>query len=144
SLNIMKVGLVLLSDDRLELKNVSLIPRYGDYQYHRQVGFQTDVAKVWIPEIVFDGLNVEKLMGDNALAADSATVTGADVAIYRDNGQEIEPHSSKGMPKELTMNGPLEGKLDSLVIRNADVIYRDFPDKGLVPGELAFREMNAL
>src|SRR5690606_14887060 len=52
SLNILKIGLALLSKDYLKLKDVALIPRYGDYEYTRKVGFQTDVAKVNISEIV--------------------------------------------------------------------------------------------
>src|SRR5690606_33314748 len=51
---------------------------------------------------------------------------------------------TKGMPQELMMNGQLEIKLDSLIIQNADVIYREFPDKGFVPGELAFMDLNAV
>src|SRR5690606_60818 len=144
SLNILKLGLVLLSDDRMVLKDVSLIPRYGDYLYHRKVGFQTDVAKVQIPEVVFEGLNVEKLIGDNMLEAGSVTVTGAEVDVFRDKRYDFEPDITKGMPQELMMNGQLEIKLDSLIIQNADVIYREFPDKGFVPGELAFMDLNAV
>src|SRR5690606_3453114 len=35
-------------------------------------------------------------------------------------------------------------QVDSVIIQNAQVVYREFPDKGLVPGELQFTGLNAL
>jgi len=144
SLNILKIGVALLSEDRLELKDVYVEPRYGDFEYHRRVGFQTDVAKVYFPEVIFHGLNVEKLMGESMLEAQSARLTGANVDVFRDKRFEMKPDIIKGMPQELMMNAGFEVKLDSLIIQNANVTYREFPDKGLVPGELKFTALNAV
>src|SRR5690606_34875765 len=113
SLNVLKVGLALLSEDRLELKDVYLEPRYGDFAYHRKVGFQTDVAKVFLPEVIFHGLNVEKLMGESMLEAQSIRLTGANVDVFRDKRFEMKPDIIKGMPQELMMNAGFEVKLDS-------------------------------
>jgi hypothetical protein len=144
SLNVLRVGVALLSEDRLHLKDVSLMPLYGDFEYHRRVGFQTDVAKVHFPEIIFQGLNVEKLTGERVVEASSVRLTGARVDVFRDKRFEFEAGMVKAMPQQLMMNAPFEAKVDSLIIVDAEVVYREFPEKGLVPGELQFTALNAV
>lgn len=144
SLNILRVGMALLSDNRLQLKDVSLIPRYGNFEYHRMVGYQTDVARVRIPEIVFHGLNVEKLMGEQVIEAGSVRFIDADVNVFRDKRFLFQPDVVKPMPQELMMASGFKVDVDSVIIQNAAVLYREFPDKGLIPGELRFQELNAL
>lgn len=143
SLNILRVGVALLSEDRLHLKDVSLLPRYGDFEYHRVVGSQTDVAKVHFPEVIFEGLKVEKLTGERILEASSVRLIGANVDVFRDKRFHFRPDMIKVMPQQLMMNAPFEVKVDSLIIVDAEVVYREFPEKGLVPGELQFTELNA-
>lgn len=144
SLNVIKVGLVLLSENNLTLKNMALVPRYGDYQYTGKVGFQTDVAHVTIPEIVFEGINVEKLLGEKSLEARNGTIYNATAEVFRDKRYKMETETEKGMPQEFMMNGGLNIKLDSLILQNTTVIYREFPEKGMIPGELRFTELNAV
>lgn len=143
SLNLLRIGRVLLSEDRLQLKDVSLIPRYGVFEYHRRVGFETDVANVHIPEVVVSGLSVEKLIGEKLLEASSVSLNNARIDIFRDKRFDIQSTEEKQMPQNLMLNGVFEVKLDSLIIKNADVIYREFPEKGLVPGVLTFNNLNA-
>jgi hypothetical protein len=144
SLNILKVGLALLSEDRLHLKDVSLVPRYGDFEYHRMVGTQTDVAKIYFPEVIFEGLKVEKLTGEKMLEASSVRLMGAKVDVFRDKRFAFPEDIVKAMPQQLMMNAPFEVKVDSLIVVDAEVVYREFPEKGLVPGELQFTGLNAV
>lgn len=144
SLNILRVGSVLLSRDNLKLQDVSFLPRYGDYQYTRKVGVQTDVVNIHIPEILLENINVEKLLGEKSLEASTGKFFDLTAAIFRDKRYEKKPDVAKGMPQELMMNGLFEVKLDSLIVENATVIYREFPEKGMIPGELKFTELNAV
>lgn len=48
------------------------------------------------------------------------------------------------MPQALMMAAGFKAKVDSLIIQNAEVVYREFPDKGLVPGKLQFDDLNAV
>ena len=144
SLNILRIGLALLSENHLHLKEVSLVPRYGDFEYHRIVGYQTDVAKVTIPEIIVHGLNVEKLMGERMLDARAVSLIDAKVDVFRDKRFQFQPGVDKPMPQELMVASDFKVSIDSLLIQNAEVVYREFPDKGLVPGQLRFSELNAV
>src|SRR5690606_7801467 len=98
----------------------------------RKVGFQTDVAKIFIPEVVFEGINVEKLLEEERLEAATVSVYDASAEVFRDKRYEMKPDIHKGMPQELMMKGLLEIKLDSLIVKNGKVIYREFPEKGLI------------
>ncbi|MEX2591821.1 MAG: hypothetical protein WD426_03540 [Anditalea sp.] len=144
SLNILKIGLALLSKDFLKLEDVSLFPRYGDYQYTRKVGFQADVAQVHIPEMVFEDINVEKLLGEKILEAGTVRLNDVTVDVFRDKRHELQPEINRGMPQELMMKALVEIKLDSLIVRNGKVVYREFPEKGMIPGELSFTGLNAM
>ncbi|HLU89389.1 MAG TPA: hypothetical protein VKZ51_06105, partial [Cyclobacteriaceae bacterium] len=143
SLNLLRIGSALLSQDNLKLRDVSFVPRYGPYAYSRKVGHQTDVAEVEVPEIILEGINVEKLLGDNTIEAKIARLSNAHALVFRDKRQPLPAEIHKGMPQELMMKGILEVKLDSLIVENAEVIYREFPEQGLIPGELLFSEMDA-
>src|SRR5690606_19544921 len=48
------------------------------------------------------------------------------------------------MPQELMVNGAFNVKLDSLIIENGTVTYREFPVGGMVPGELNFMSLDAV
>jgi hypothetical protein len=144
SLNILKIGTALLSKDYLKLQDIHLIPRYGDYQYGRKEGHQTDVAKVHIPEMVFEGIDVEKLLGEKILEAGSVRIYDVTADVFRDKRLKLEPDIYREMPQELMMKALLEVKLDSLIVRNGKVIYREFPEKGMIPGTLTFSGLNAM
>ena len=144
SLNILRVGVALLSENRLHLKEVSLIPRYGDFEYHRIVGYQTDVAKVTIPEVIFHGLDVEKLMDERMLEARAVSLMDAHVDVFRDKRFHFQRGVEKPMPQALMRTSDFQVNIDSLIIQNAEVVYREFPDKGLVPGQLQFDGLNAV
>ncbi|HLT08761.1 MAG TPA: hypothetical protein VK014_14620 [Cyclobacteriaceae bacterium] len=144
SLNVLRVGLALLSEDGLILRDVFLTPRYGDFEYHRMVGYQTDVAKVYIPEIIIEGLKVDKLMGEKALEAERVSVYQAQVDVFRDKRWKEDPDQYRPMPQELIAKALLDVRIDSLLIHNAEVVYREFPNKGFIPGELSFRQLEAV
>src|SRR5690606_24463806 len=107
-------------------------------------GFQADVAKVFVPEVVFEGINVEKLLEEEMLEAATVRIFDTSAEVFRDKRYELKPDLHKGMPQELMMNGLLEIKLDSLIVNNGKVIYREFPEKGLIPGEISFERINAI
>src|SRR5690606_23513231 len=144
SLNILKIGLTLLANDYLKLKDVALITRYVEYQYTTKVGYQTDVAKVNFSEIVYPEINVEILISEKVLEAGSVTLTDVTAIVFRDKRYKMKTDLAKGMPQELMMNGLLEIMLDSLIVNNASVTYREFPENGLIPGELRFMDLDAV
>lgn len=144
SLNILRVGYATLSMDQLDLKDVELVPRYGNYQYTRKVGHQTDVARVKIPWAVLKGFNLEKMVQDNSIEAQTAYLRKPIAVVFRDKRYDMEEGVQKPMPQELMVNGALNVKLDSLIIEDGTVTYREFPVGGMVPGELNFLSLDAV
>ena len=144
SLNILRVGYAMLSTERLDLKDVELIPRYGNYQYARKVGHQTDVARVTVPWIVLEGFNLEKMVQDNSIEARTAYFRNPKANVFRDKRYDMKEDIQRPMPQELMVNGAFNVKLDSLIIENGTVTYREFPVSGMVPGELNFTSLDAV
>ncbi|WP_200974611.1 hypothetical protein [Echinicola sp. 20G] len=143
SLNTLKVGLVMLSNDKMVLKDVTLMPRYGQYEYVRKVGSQTDVVKVKLPEIVFDGIDIEELMDGREILANQMLVKSPDIHVFRDKRVPFNEEIYRPMPQKLMQSSGIKMELDCLKVENGRVVYEEFPEKGMVPGSIQFDSLQA-
>ncbi|MEX0882491.1 MAG: hypothetical protein WDZ72_03355 [Cyclobacteriaceae bacterium] len=144
SLNRLRVGLVSMSKDMMKLQNVRLLPRLGKYEYVREVGTQTDVAEVFVPNILITGLNVKRLINQNIMVANKMHFMSPEAELFRDKRFPEDSDTSKVMPQELMIDSGKLLDLDTLMVSNGMVKYREFPEKGMVPGDITFSDMNAL
>lgn len=143
SLNRLKIGLALLSKDRLELQDVTYLPRMGRYEYVRKVGTETDVAEVYVPKVIFTGLDVETFINEKKLMARTMMVHRPDIEIFRDKRFPPDTDTTKLMPQQLMKAAKIFLDLDTLIVSEGTFYYREFPEKGMVPGEIRFASMNA-
>ncbi|MFC4870372.1 hypothetical protein [Negadavirga shengliensis] len=143
SLNRLRIGLALLSKDRLELQDVTYLPKVGRYQYVRGVGMETDVAEVYVPKVIFTGVDVEKFINENKLRAGTMLVLTPDIEIFRDKRMPPNSDTTKLMPQQLMVASEIFMDLDTLMIRDGTFFYREFPERGMVPGEIRFSRLNA-
>ncbi|MEX2512208.1 MAG: hypothetical protein WD398_04835 [Cyclobacteriaceae bacterium] len=144
SLNRLRVGLVSLSKGMMKLQDVRLLPRLGKFEYVREVGTQTDVAEVFVPNILITGLNVKRLINKNSMVANKMQLMYPEAELFRDKRFPEDGDTSKVMPQELMVGAGRLLDLDTLMVSDGKVRYREFPEKGMVPGEITFSEMNAL
>ncbi len=142
SLNIFRVEKVILSKEKLELQDVSLLPRYGKFEYGRIVGKETDVAQVSAPLIVFSGIDVDQFIGEKRIIADHMHVHAPDAYIFRDKRLPKDEEKVKPMPQELMKEVKMEVKVDEILVDKGNVTYEEFPEKGLVPGFISFEDIN--
>ncbi|WP_114748323.1 hypothetical protein [Pleomorphovibrio marinus] len=143
SLNIFRVEKVILSKDQLELEEVSLLPRFGKYEYGRKVGKETDVAELVVPRIVFAGIDVDQFIGEKKIIAKSMNIESPVGSIFRDKRLPKDEDKVKPMPQQLMMDVKMDVNVDEINIENGKVTYEEFPEKGLVPGKISFHEINA-
>jgi len=142
SMNMVRIGLATLSGKDLILENVKMIPLYGKYQYTRKVGFQTDVASIDIPLIVLEGFDMDLFVEENKLVGKKMHISQPSAHLFRDKRFPKKEDIYRPMPQELIMNAGMDVLLDSLIIYEGNIFYNEFPEKGMVPGNIAFTGVN--
>ncbi|SHM37886.1 hypothetical protein SAMN04488057_101264 [Cyclobacterium lianum] len=143
SLNQVNIGRVLVSEDSLVMHDVRFFPRLGRYAYARKVGKQTDVAELYIPRLVIDGLDAGKFVAEEKLVARSMTLFSPHAEVFRDKRVAEDTTVIKPMPQQLMEAAKMVLELDTLIVSDGRLRYREFPEKGMVPGEINFNKMNA-
>lgn len=143
SLNRLRAGLILLSKEALELRDVSFLPRVGKYEYVGIVGTQTDVAEIKVPSIIISGLDVEQFVNTRKLKADKLSIFSPRGEMFRDKRYPVVEDTTKVMPQKLMINTEETIDLDTLEVIDGKLRYREFPEKGMVPGEITFSDIYA-
>lgn len=141
SLNRLAVGMLTLTNKEILLENVQLMPRYGKFEYTRRVGVQTDVSKVHIEEIRIRYPDLEELMENRRLIAPSVEILSPNAEFFRDKRYPRPTGGYRYMPQALMQRAGIDVVIDSLMIRNGKVTYAEFPEKGMVPGNIFFTEL---
>jgi hypothetical protein len=135
--------LVSLTKDEIKLTDVEFLPRYGRYQYNRIVNSQVDVARVHIPAIIIQKPDLIEFVDNRKVVAKSVRLTDLVADLFRDKRYEREPGIHRYMPQELMQKAGMDVSVDSLFIENAAINYFEFPEVGMIPGQLSFNKLNA-
>ncbi|MDN3668597.1 hypothetical protein QWY93_04570 [Echinicola jeungdonensis] len=143
SLNILKVGLVVLTKGQMVLKDVFFEPRYGRYEYMKRLGHQADAIQAHIPLVKFEGLDVPQLLQNEDILAHKMDIQKPRVQVFRDKRYPLEKDLFRPMPQQLMRESGIKMEVDSLFLNDAQVIYEEFPEKGMVPGHITFDSLNA-
>ncbi|WP_291784304.1 hypothetical protein [Cecembia sp.] len=142
SLNMVSIGLVAINNKEIILSDVVYEPRFGKYEYYRKVGHQTDVARIYVPEIRIVKPDLALFLDNEILKADQILISDVDGDFFRDKRFERPEGIFRPMPQVLMVNSALRLEVDTLKIQNGKVLYMEFPEKGMVPGEIYFSNLN--
>jgi len=143
SLNQVSIGKLMVSTDKLVLDEVRFAPRVGRFAYARVKGKQTDAMELFVPKIIIDGLNLKKFISEEKLEAVTMTLERPQLEVFRDKRVEEDTTVFKMMPQQLMELSTHVIEMDTLIIEDGLLTYREFPIKGMVPGEITFDQFNA-
>lgn len=143
SMNRFSVGKISYWDGNLELDKISYVPLSGDYEYGRALGYQTDVIHGLAKKLAISKIDLNRYFSDNVLKADKITLEELDLNIFRDKRIPVLPGVIKKMPQELMANFGREVKIDSFLIQNSTIKYREFAEKSFLPGMIFFNDLQA-
>ena len=143
SLNKVSIGLVSVDNDEITLENVVFQPRSVNYQYGRIVGEQTDVVHLKFPLIKVTEPDLEMLFEGETLIASRILIQDGQGEFFRDKRYERPKNVYRPMPQLLMKKAGFELKVDTLLVENAQLRYIEFPEQGMIPGELYFNDLSA-
>ncbi|EIM77857.1 hypothetical protein A3SI_05242 [Nitritalea halalkaliphila LW7] len=142
SLNQVRLGYLTLSNERIVLEDVALVPRYGPFAYTRKKGHQVDVMELQISRLTLHEPDLETSLSEGGLFGRFLEVEGADFRIFKDK-RAPELEKVKEMPQALMRQLPFLVRLDSMELKDAQVSYTEFPKNGFVPGTITFERLQA-
>ena len=142
SLNRLRVGGFRVSNKEIVISDLSLTPRVGKFEYSRQVGYQTDVAHIHIPEIRIFEPDFGLMLSDKTVVAKSLKIVDVEASVYRDKRFPARQNVFRPMPQKLLKDAGFVLRLDTLQVQNGRVHYEEFPEKGMLPGRLEFSELS--
>lgn len=127
----------------LTLKHFGMTPKIGIYEYARGIGHQTDVITAKAEEIFIENVDLKAFLENEAIKAGKVMLGGLDLDIFRDKRVPMMLDVIKKMPQELLVNGGQSIQLDSVLIQNGTIKYREFGLKSNLPGMLYFDSLSA-
>ncbi len=144
SLNKVTVGLITLTNNEILLDNILFEPRYGRYEYTRRKGTQADVATISIPKIRIAKPDLNELVENENLIAESIWIADLKGDLFKDKRFEKPEERYKPMPQVLMKAAGFNVSIDTLRLTNGSINYMEFPDKGMVPGDISFTDMDVV
>ncbi len=143
SMNVITIGFATISQNQIQLQNVSMKPRMGRFAYTRMKNQEIDVMELKVPEILIHQPDLERLAEKQELKAVLIELIDLEASIFRDKRYPLPEDQYKMMPQELMKEVGIVAEIDTLQLINGFVKYTEFPEKGLVPGEIYFSELYA-
>jgi hypothetical protein len=142
SLNKLRIGKIKFFENDLTLENVFFGPAIGRYEYMRAQGFQTDAIEASVKKVSLVDLDFDTYFRSNKIKAKKLELDGVDLDVFRDKRLPVKEGVIKPMPQELMQNAPFDMELDSLILRNGEVVYQEFVSRGMAPGFIRFEDFN--
>lgn len=142
SLNKIRIGNIKVGRHQAEISDLHFMPRIGKFEYARRVGVQTDVANVFVENVTLLDPDYEKYLADKTLVARHLKLNGVVAEMFRDKRFPKQQNVFKPMPQKLMKEAGLALRLDTLTVEDGFIHYEEFPDKGMVPGNLDFSNLS--
>jgi len=141
----MTVGNFIISNAAsiIKVKNFLLKPVLTEQQSAQQNRFQHDIYNLALNDIVLSGVNIKKLVSDQALEIENASFQPI-IKIFNDRTLPPEGKSKVGnYPQQQILKLPFPVYIRSVKISNASVSYRERSVKSKMTGNVFFNDINA-
>ncbi len=136
------IGSVDYSDQNLVLENIYYRPVDGNYELLRKLPYQTDAVTARVGAIHLKDLDIQRYLESKVFKAKELIVEGPRVDLFRDKRYPFDSSAQKPMPQFLLEHAKIDADLISMRVRDGQVRYYEFAEKGMVPGMISFNRLN--
>jgi hypothetical protein len=142
SMYTLRVGNVTLSthDRSLTVDSFSLIPNYSQYEFAQKLGYQADRTEIFVPRILLENIELEKLANEKKFHAGMAVIEGLQLNDFKDKRLPIRKDVIKPLFQEQLRDLKFEITIDTAELRNGKVVYSEQTKES--PGMIFFDRMN--
>ncbi len=130
--------------EALEVDSFKIIPAYNKNDFARIAKIQKTRLDILLPKIVMQGIKHQRFFADSTIEVSRTVITDGYVHAYRDKHYPFVRNRIMPLPIEGIRQLPFNIKSDTILIRNANIAYEEFSEKGLPqPGTITFNSLNA-
>lgn len=127
----------------LRLKGLQISPNYDKEAFSRQIRFQKDRYDLLIDSVVVAALDLEALLNRKLLRADSITIGGGQLEVYRDRSVPFDTTQRRELPVSLIRKASLALDIGKVRIAGLDVDYTERPENGGSQATIPFHGLQA-
>ncbi|MDI1321424.1 MAG: hypothetical protein PSV36_01670 [Algoriphagus sp.] len=142
SLNKLSIGKISYLNRNVVLEKVKFGPTIGQFDYLRKIGYQSDAIDASVEKVTIEELDIEAFLTDKKVRAHALKLDKLDLGVFRDKRLPVKEGVIKPMPQEMMQNASGYLELDSVVISDGIVRYKEFGPKSLLPGSISFQDLD--
>lgn len=131
------------SDNSLNLSQLNLIPVQEKLKYAYQFGHEVDWVNLVMKNIHFSDFNLKALLEDNKLLINSITAGSLDAELYRDKKMP-QKNKTTSLPQTVLKELKLDINIDTVHIKNTNIVYQELSEQAFEPGELEFSNLDLI
>ncbi|MEO6760075.1 MAG: hypothetical protein ABIO24_11530, partial [Saprospiraceae bacterium] len=135
-----KSATIMAGDSLVKIAGVSVMPTIPDGEFMQRFKIRKPRLRAQAKEVLVRKLNLFRALHKNEWDMESVALDGVDINIYQN--KNIPPKLNKSMPNELFRDIQTYLNVDTLVMRNAHLLYKEVVEDG--KGLLEFDHINGL
>jgi hypothetical protein len=136
------IGSVNFRDKNLVLENIYYRPVDGNYALLRKLPYQADAVTARVEAIRLNDIDLQSYFDSNLIKAEELSIESPRLSLFRDKRHPFDSTAQKAMPQFMMEHAGIDADLISLRIRDGQVSYYEFAEKGMMPGNLTFNRIN--
>jgi len=134
-----RIGAVVMTgqDEMVKMQAVSILPRVSDVEFMQRLTIRKPRLKIKASEVLVRKLNLFRALHKQEWTMESITIESAKINIYQNRNLPLK--LNKRMPNQMMRTIKSYLNIDTIVIRNANILYTELLDgeKGLLEFENA-------
>jgi hypothetical protein len=127
----------------MELKNLGIKSLHPKYEIWRQKGAETDWIDITIPQIIFQGVDIQASLKDTTVVFRKALLEEMNAYIFRNKKPPFPEKPDTKLPMEMLENLPFGLHADSILITNSKVTYEELAEESSETGIVTFNQLFA-
>ena len=129
-------------DQKIVIDSFFLSPLFDPDEFFLKAGYQTDRIDLFVPKVEVDNINLDELVTNNHLKIDNVNFYNLEAEIYRNKHYVIKPGMYKPLPRDQIMSIKRLFTIDSVLVVDSYLKYKELSEKADEPGEVYFDDVN--
>lgn len=140
------IGEVLSSTraQSFKLSNLNVQPKYPEMEFSRKYKTQHDRYDLKLKEVELSNVDFRKLNTERRLIASKLLVDGLNLKIFMNRAlPPVDLDKGKNYPQMALKRLKLNTRIDTMLIKNSNIIYSEYNPKSKAKGTLSFNRFDA-
>lgn len=140
-----RLGTINLSscDDEITMDSVQLLPRFGMYEFGKELGYSTDRVEMCMSKVKIEGIELWSLLVNQKIVAKEIYLGGMNFDVFRDRRYPDTVKIQKMLPQAWLREFPTYVHIDTIKIENGHVTYGEHIEGADRPGFFYVRNIQS-